>query len=111
MFFFHYSSMRLKCGAKTRKGIPCKASAVWHRTENKPVNGRCRFHGGLSTGPKTTDGKERVKAASSRGMKRYWILVKSGRIERRLDYQAIGRKAAETRRRNDEFVRESKLVL
>ena len=31
-----------KCGAKTRKGMPCQM---------KPArgNGRCRFHGGLST--------------------------------------------------------------
>ena len=30
------------CGAKTRSGTPC---------QNKPLkNGRCRLHGGLSTG-------------------------------------------------------------
>ncbi len=31
-----------RCGAKTRKGTPCKAPAM--------ANGRCRMHGGLSTG-------------------------------------------------------------
>jgi len=32
-----------RCGAKTRSGLPCKAPAM--------KNGRCRMHGGKSTGP------------------------------------------------------------
>ncbi len=32
-----------RCGAKTRKGTPCKSPAM--------KNGRCRMHGGKSTGP------------------------------------------------------------
>ena len=32
-----------KCGAKTRKGTSCKSPAM--------TNGRCRMHGGKSTGP------------------------------------------------------------
>ncbi|MEN8250139.1 MAG: HGGxSTG domain-containing protein, partial [Bacteroidota bacterium] len=31
-----------RCGAKTRSGKPCKAPAM--------ANGRCRMHGGKSTG-------------------------------------------------------------
>ncbi|MEQ8608802.1 MAG: HGGxSTG domain-containing protein [Rhodospirillales bacterium] len=31
-----------RCGAKTRKGSPCQSPAM--------KNGRCRMHGGLSTG-------------------------------------------------------------
>jgi len=31
-----------RCGAKTRKGTPCKAPAM--------ANGRCRMHGGKSPG-------------------------------------------------------------
>jgi glucans biosynthesis protein len=31
-----------RCGAKTRKGIPCRSPAM--------PNGRCRMHGGKSTG-------------------------------------------------------------
>lgn len=42
-----------KCGAKTRKGIPCIAPSL--------ANGRCRNHGGLSTGPKTSTGKAKAK--------------------------------------------------
>lgn len=44
------------CGARTRKGTPCKAKALQGKT-------RCRFHGGLSTGPKTPEGRERIAAA------------------------------------------------
>lgn len=44
-----------KCGAWARstKG-PCQATATH--------NGRCRMHGGLSTGPKTADGRVRALA-------------------------------------------------
>lgn len=31
-----------RCGARTRKGTPCQAPAM--------ANGRCRMHGGKSTG-------------------------------------------------------------
>ena len=34
---------RPKCGARNRKGAPCGLPSM--------DNGRCRFHGGLSTGP------------------------------------------------------------
>lgn len=40
------------CGAKTRAGTPCKLTGIYG-------NGRCKFHGGLSTGPKTPEGKKR----------------------------------------------------
>lgn len=39
-----------KCGAKTRSGEPCK------RFGNKS-NGRCKLHGGHSTGAKSKEGK------------------------------------------------------
>ena len=44
-----------KCGAKTRKGTPCECQAL--------ANGRCKFHGGASTGPKTAEGKARILEA------------------------------------------------
>jgi len=44
-----------RCGAKTRKGAPCQAPAM--------KNGRCRLHGGKSTGPKTPEGIERIRQA------------------------------------------------
>jgi hypothetical protein len=42
-----------RCGAKTRKGNPCPQPAM--------KNGRCRFHGGKSTGPRTPEGLERMR--------------------------------------------------
>ena len=44
------------CGARTRRGTACQKSPVAGRT-------RCRLHGGLSTGPKTPEGKARIAAA------------------------------------------------
>ncbi len=55
-------SLRPKCGAKTRVGGKCKATPVWDKTNNKPKNGRCRMHGGLSTGARTPEGKLRSLA-------------------------------------------------
>ena len=45
-----------RCGAKTHSGTECR---------KPPLNGkiRCRLHGGLSTGPKTPEGKARIAAA------------------------------------------------
>ena len=54
--------LRPTCGAKTRTGLPCIARVVWDKENDCPVNGRCRFHGGLSTGPKTIEGLRRVTA-------------------------------------------------
>lgn len=45
-----------RCGAKTRHGTACCAPAM--------ANGRCRMHGGLSTGPRTAEGRERCRMAN-----------------------------------------------
>ena len=50
---------RPPCGARTRKGTPCAARCV-------PGRERCRMHGGLSTGPKTQAGRERISEANRR---------------------------------------------
>jgi len=57
---------RVKNPVKTRKngvailrGRHCRAWAM--------PNGRCRLHGGASTGPKSPEGKARVVAAMVRG--------------------------------------------
>jgi len=44
-----------RCGARTRAGTPCKGPAM--------PNGRCRMHGGASTGPRTPEGLERIRKA------------------------------------------------
>lgn len=60
------------CGAKCRDGHACKAKAVVHPVTGKTLNGRCRMHGGLSTGVKTQEGRQRIREASRRGMIEYW---------------------------------------
>jgi hypothetical protein len=50
----------------------CRAKAVCDKFTGEPLNGRCRMHGGLSTGPKTLEGRKRCREAASRGMKAYW---------------------------------------
>ena len=42
----------LTCGAKTRAGTPCKRRDLYS-------SGRCKLHGGLSTGPRSAEGKAR----------------------------------------------------
>ena len=54
------------CGAKTYRGTACVKRAVWDMENDRPRNGRCRIHGGNSTGPKTEAGKERNRAALRR---------------------------------------------
>ena len=50
------------CGAKTRRGTPCRCLPVEGRT-------RCRFHGGLSTGPRTAEGRARIAESNRRRAK------------------------------------------
>jgi len=44
----------LTCGARTRAGTPCKRRDLYY-------SGRCSMHGGLSTGPTTSQGKDKVR--------------------------------------------------
>jgi hypothetical protein len=46
-----------RCGARTRADTPCKGPAM--------ANGRCRMHGGSSTGPRTPKGLARIRAAQT----------------------------------------------
>lgn len=48
------------CGAKTRAGTPCKNSPM--------INGRCRMHGGKSTGPKDKEKLKENKNAEKHGL-------------------------------------------
>ena len=47
-----------RCGARTRKGARCQGPAM--------TNGRCRMHGGLSTGPRSEEGLERCRTSNWR---------------------------------------------
>ncbi len=57
--------MPKKCGAKTRAGGTCQCKPI-------PGKRRCKFHGGLSTGPKTQEGKARC----AEGLRR-WASAKA----------------------------------
>ena len=46
-----------RCLAKTRRGTECQSAAYKH-------NGRCRLHGGLSTGARTPEGLQRISEAN-----------------------------------------------
>jgi hypothetical protein len=47
------------CGARNRQGKPCGVRV-------EPGKRRCRFHGGLSTGPKTAAGRAKIAEAQRR---------------------------------------------
>lgn len=47
-----------RCGARTRSGCACRAPAM--------ANGRCRMHGGRSTGARTQEGLARIRAARTK---------------------------------------------
>jgi hypothetical protein len=62
---------KIHCGAYARStGQPCKAKAL--------ANGRCKNHGGLSTGPRTLEGRKSVGAATR-------LRMASGQQERALN--------------------------
>ncbi|WP_428982687.1 HGGxSTG domain-containing protein [Roseinatronobacter domitianus] len=47
---------RPQCSARARSGSLCKNKVI-------PGKRRCKFHGGLSTGPQTKAGKDKIAAA------------------------------------------------
>lgn len=67
-------SMRGTCGAKTRKGVPCQAPPVWNMTVDAPKNGRCKLHGGLSTGAKTEAGRQAIRDSNRRRAKNVLVM-------------------------------------
>src|SRR5947209_700216 len=62
---------RPQCTAKTREGRQCRARAVWDEEHNRPRNSKCRVHGGLSTGPRTAEGKARIAEAQRERWRAY----------------------------------------
>ncbi len=77
---------RTPCGARTRAGHPCKAAAM--------PNGRCRMHGGASTGPRTPEGLARLRAARTRTG-----LHTAEMVALRRALAALGRQARKARER------------
>jgi hypothetical protein len=61
---------RVRCGARCRDGHSCEAQPYWPQGAPVVRNGRCRMHGGLSTGPRTARGKASVADAARRTLGR-----------------------------------------
>ncbi len=81
---------RPRCGARCRDGHPCAAAVVVVRTdEGVRYAARCRMHGGLSTGPRTAEGRRRALDALARGRARRW----SSRTEQPADDELDAREA------------------
>lgn len=80
-----------RCGAKTKRGGVCNGMAM--------KNGRCRVHGGASTGPRTPEGKARAQRSN-------W---KHGR--RSAEYIAMRRAIAQAGRDLRETMRISEQML
>jgi hypothetical protein len=59
-----------RCSARCRDGHPCRAKAV-RNINGFVINGRCRLHGGLSTGPKTAAGRRRIAQAARKRWRQY----------------------------------------
>ena len=78
-------SVKRVCGARKKTGERCR-SKLLHR------GGKCRFHGGLSTGAKSPEGKAKSIAARMAGRDR-WIqnraMKKSIEIENAMRYSYI----------------------
>jgi hypothetical protein len=55
---------KMRCNAKTRKGTACQARPLGK-------GGRCKFHGGASTGPRPPEGLARSLAAARAGYQRW----------------------------------------
>jgi hypothetical protein len=73
-----------RCGARTRAGSPCRSPAM--------PNGRCRMHGGKSTGARTLAGLNRLRAAATR----HGAYASSARRRARDPADPFARHAAET---------------
>lgn len=58
----------LTCGARTRAGTPCKQKSLFR-------SGRCKWHGGLSTGPKSKAGIGQAKV----NLRKAWAAQKRRR--------------------------------
>jgi hypothetical protein len=65
-----------RCGARNRRGLSCQQPAM--------KNGRCRLHGGKSTGARTPEGRRRIAQANLK----HGYFTKAARQERR-DFRAL----------------------
>ena len=73
------------CGARTRRGTTCLCKKLPGRT-------RCKYHGGMSTGPLTVEGKKK----SAKNLEKALIVLTKKPPEW---FQKRSQKAGATRRR------------
>ena len=82
--------MKRICGAHARStGKPCQASVVPGRT-------RYRGHGGLSTGPRTSEGKKRISDAQ----KRRWAAYRKKKADELWAVEWLAERLKPSRQRN-----------
>ena len=74
-----------RCGARRRDGETCRGAAM--------ANGRCRMHGGPSTGPRTPQGLERSRRSNWKHG-HYSAEAKQVRREARQQYRLLQLMAA-----------------
>ncbi len=55
-----------QCGARTRAGHPCQRKGIGR-------GGRCRNHGGLSSGARTAEGRARISHAQKQRWRRWRV--------------------------------------
>ena len=84
-----------RCGAKTRRGAACQCPSIRGRR-------RCRLHGGLSTGPRTLEGRKRSRASVLKHG-RYSVIEREVRTRFQDMSAEMRERAASTR---DRFFRE-----
>ena len=65
-----------RCLTKTRQGTPCQNPAI-------KGPGRCKLHGGKSTGPRTPEGKARSIAAHTKHGRRSKAYIAKGKTIRK----------------------------
>jgi hypothetical protein len=70
--------VKLRCEARTRAGTACRCKAL--------KNGRCKFHGGMSTGPRTLAGRQRIAEAQ----RQRWESYREGRHCRHNAHRELG---------------------
>ena len=90
-----------RCGARTRSGHRCRrfvAVDPW----TKKLRKRCRLHGGLSTGPKFPDGKERSLAAANAGLERWRERMRAAKAAGLIERFPNGRKPGPTKWQREE---------
>jgi hypothetical protein len=99
-----------RCGARTRSGGRCRryvAIDPWTRKHRK----RCRLHGGLSTGPKFPDAKERALTAANAGLARWRERMRAAKAAGLIAKFPNGRKPGPSRRQRELAVAEREEAL